>query len=62
MAFDGYADRRLDIMARDRARFGAGAIEELPAALASFGATTAYVVTDPGVTASGVAGDRKSVV
>ena len=56
MAFDGYADRRLDIMARDRARFGAGVIEELPAALASFGATTAYVVTDPGVTASGVAG------
>src|SRR5262245_31780803 len=56
MAFDGYAGRRLDILARDRARFGAGVIDELPAALASTGATTAYVVTDPGVSASGVAG------
>jgi alcohol dehydrogenase len=56
MAFDGYAGRRLDILARDRARFGAGVIDELPDALASIGATTAYVVTDPGVSASGVAG------
>jgi len=54
--FEGYAGRRLDIVSSDRARFGAGVIEELPEALATLGATTAYVVTDAGVTASGVAG------
>src|SRR4051812_33761690 len=56
VAFQGYAGRRLDITARDRARFGAGTIDELPQTLASMGATTAFVVTDAGVVASGVAG------
>jgi alcohol dehydrogenase len=56
VAFEGYAGRRLDILARDRARFGAGIVEELPAAIDELGASTAFIVTDPGVTASGVAG------
>ena len=56
MALQGYAERRLDILARDRARFGAGVIEELPATVDELGASTVFIVTDPGVTASGVAG------
>ena len=53
---DGYAGRRLEILARDRARFGAGAIDELPAVLEQLGATVAFVVTDDGVVRSGAAG------
>ena len=56
MSFEGYAARRLDVLARDRARFGAGIIAELPAVLADLGASAAFVVTDPGVVRSGVAG------
>jgi alcohol dehydrogenase len=53
---DGYAGRRLEILARDRARFGAGVVAELPSAIADLGAAAAFVVTDPGVVRSGVAG------
>ncbi len=56
MTFEGYAARTLDIHARDRARFGAGIVAELPALLAGLGAGAAFVVTDPGVVRSGVAG------
>jgi len=56
MTFDGYAGRRLEILARDRARFGAGVIGELPAAVRSLGGSSAFVVTDAGVVRSGVAG------
>ena len=56
MTFDGYAGRRLEILARDRARFGAGVIAELPAAVRDLGGSSAFVVTDPGVVRSGVAG------
>lgn len=56
MTFEGYAARRLDILARDRARFGAGIVAELPSILADAGAGAAFVVTDPGVVRSGVAG------
>jgi alcohol dehydrogenase len=56
MTFDGYAGRRLEILARDRARFGAGVVRELPAAVRDLGASSAFVVTDPGVVRSGVAG------
>jgi alcohol dehydrogenase class IV len=55
MTFDGYAGRRLEILARDRARFGAGVIGELPGVVAELGADAAFVVTDPGVVRSGVA-------
>jgi alcohol dehydrogenase len=53
---DGYAGRRLDIGVRDRARFGAGIVAELPAILAEVGGQAVFVVTDPGVVGSGVAG------
>jgi alcohol dehydrogenase len=53
---DGYAGRRLEILARDRARFGAGVIGELPEIVMSLGRRAAFVVTDPGVLRSGVAG------
>ena len=56
MSFDGYAGRRLDILARDRARFGAGVIAELPAIVRDLGAGSAFLVTDPGIVRSGVAG------
>jgi alcohol dehydrogenase len=56
MTFEGYAGRRLAILARDRARFGVGIVAELPAILAGEGATGAFVVTDPGVVRSGAAG------
>jgi alcohol dehydrogenase len=53
---DGYAGRRLEILARDRARFGAGVVGELSSLVAGLGASGAFVVTDPGVVRSGVAG------
>ncbi|HUQ78124.1 MAG TPA: iron-containing alcohol dehydrogenase [Patescibacteria group bacterium] len=53
---EGYADRRLEIGVRDRARFGAGVIAELPAIVASIDGRSAFVVTDAGVVGSGVAG------
>jgi alcohol dehydrogenase len=56
VTFEGYARRRLDILARDRARFGAGIVAELPSVLAELGAGGAFVVTDPGVVRAGVAG------
>jgi alcohol dehydrogenase len=52
----GYADRRLEIGVRDRARFGAGAVADLPVVIGSLDGQAAFVVTDPGVVASGVAG------
>jgi len=52
----GYAGRRLEILARDRALFGAGVVAELPDVVAATGARSAFVVTDPGIVASGVAG------
>ncbi|MFL5679750.1 MAG: iron-containing alcohol dehydrogenase family protein [Chloroflexota bacterium] len=53
---DGYSGRRIDIVARDRARFGAGVIDELPEIVASLGGRHAFVVTDGGVVRAGVAG------
>jgi alcohol dehydrogenase len=52
----GYAERQLDILVRDRARFGAGAIGHLPSAVRELGGSSAFVVTDGGVVRSGVAG------
>ena len=56
MTSDGYAGRQLDILVRDRARFGAGVVAYLPSVLSDLGASSAIVVTDPGVVRSGVAG------
>ncbi|HEX3429041.1 MAG TPA: iron-containing alcohol dehydrogenase, partial [Candidatus Limnocylindrales bacterium] len=53
---EGYANRRLEIGVRDRARFGAGVIAEVPEIVRALGARAAFVVTDPGVVGSGVAG------
>lgn len=53
---DGYAGRRIEIGVRDRARFGSGAIADLPSVIASIGGQAAFVVTDAGVVRSGVAG------
>ena len=52
----GYAVRRLEISVRDRARFGAGIIDELPTAVSDLGGSSAFLVSDRGVVASGVAG------
>jgi len=56
MTSEGYAARRIDILARDRARFGAGIVAELPAMVAGLDGSAAFVVTDAGVVKSGVAG------
>jgi alcohol dehydrogenase len=53
---DGYAGRRLDISVRDRARFGAGIVAELPSIVAGLGGRATFVVSDAGVVGSGVAG------
>jgi alcohol dehydrogenase len=51
------SDRALDLRLRGRVRFGVGAIETLPglvAAAGNAGGKRAFIVTDPGVLASGV--------
>ncbi len=48
------ADRSFEMALRNRVQFGVGAIEGLPALIREAGAARAYVVTDPGVEASGV--------
>ncbi|GAC1663839.1 MAG: hypothetical protein NVS9B8_03380 [Candidatus Limnocylindrales bacterium] len=50
----GLAGRSLDLRIRDRIRFGIGAIEVLPELVRETGTDRAFVVTDPGVRASGV--------
>jgi alcohol dehydrogenase len=52
----GLAARRLDLLVRDRSVFGCGSIDRLVAAVSETGALRAFVVTDPGVAGSGVAG------
>ncbi|MFL5708327.1 MAG: iron-containing alcohol dehydrogenase family protein [Chloroflexota bacterium] len=56
MTAEGYAGRRFEILARDRARFGNGAIGELADVVESLGGQAAFVVTDAGVVGAGVAG------
>jgi len=53
---EGYASRRLEIGVRDRARFGAGIVGDLPTVITSLGGRAAFVVTDSGVVGAGVAG------
>ncbi len=50
------ADRTLDLLVRDRVRFGRGAIADLPAFVREVGGPRprAFIVSDPGVVASGV--------
>lgn len=52
---EGYAGRRLEIGVRDRARFGAGVVGDLPAVIGSLGSQAAFLVTDSGVVGSGMA-------
>jgi alcohol dehydrogenase len=52
----GYAGRRLEIAVRDRARFGAGVVADLPSVIGDLGGQAAFIVTDSGVVGSGVAG------
>lgn len=53
------SERQLEITLRTRVVFGVGAIERLPELIAAAGRRRAFVVTDPGVVASGVV-DRVS--
>jgi alcohol dehydrogenase len=50
----GLADRMLDLVVRDRVRFGRGAVTVLPDLVRDAGGRRAFIVTDPGVVASGV--------
>ncbi len=51
---DRLSDRSFEIALRNRVVFGVGAVERLPELIASAGRSRAFVVTDPGVVASGV--------
>jgi alcohol dehydrogenase len=53
---DGYAGRRIEIGVRDRARFGAGIVRELPSVVRDLVGQAVFVVSDAGVVGSGVAG------
>ena len=48
------ADRALDLVFRDRIRFGRGAVAQLPGLVREAGGRRAFVVTDAGVVAAGV--------
>jgi alcohol dehydrogenase class IV len=48
------ADRQFEIVLRNRVYFGVGAVARLPEVVAAVGGTRVFVVTDPGVRASGV--------
>jgi len=50
----GLAGRDLDIVVRDRIRFGRGAVALLPELVRAAGGRRAFIVTDAGVVASGV--------
>jgi alcohol dehydrogenase len=52
----GLAGRTLDLVVRDRIRFGRGAIAMLPDLVRDAGGRRAFIVTDAGVVASGVVG------
>ena len=41
--------RQLELVLRDRVRFGAGAVTALPGLVAELGADRAFIVTDAGV-------------
>jgi alcohol dehydrogenase len=55
------AGRAIELLLRDRVRFGRGAIEDLPGLIREIGGGRAFVVTDAGVVASGVT-DRVAAV
>jgi alcohol dehydrogenase len=48
------ADRQIEIVLRNKVSFGVGAIARLPGVVAAAGGSRVFVVTDPGVRASGV--------
>ena len=50
------ADRTIELLLRDRVRFGLGSISTLPEVLREVGGPSAraFIVSDPGVVASGV--------
>lgn len=50
------ADRAIELQLRGRVRFGVGSLATLPGLVHEVGASRAFVVTDPGVVRSGVAG------
>ena len=56
------ADRQLELLLRGRVAFGVGAIERLPELVAVAGRRHIFIVTDPGVTASGVIDRVRAVV
>ena len=58
------ADRTLDLLVRDRIRFGRGTIADLPALVREVGGpgARAFIVSDPGVVASGVTGTVTAIL
>jgi len=58
----GLAERTWELQLRGRIRFGVGSLASLPELVAMVGASRAFVVTDPGVVRSGVAGEVTGVL
>ena len=56
------ASRTLDLVLRDHVRFGSGAVSAAPSLVRAAGADRAFIVTDPGVAASGVAATVRAVL
>ena len=54
MSVTRLADRSFEMILRNRVYFGVGAIARLPEVVAAAGGSRVFVVTDPGVVASGV--------
>jgi alcohol dehydrogenase class IV len=48
------ADRQIEIVLRNKVYFGVDAIARLPEVIVAAGGSRVFVVTDPGVRASGV--------
>ncbi|MFL5779219.1 MAG: iron-containing alcohol dehydrogenase family protein [Chloroflexota bacterium] len=56
------ADRTFELVLRDRTVFGVGAVDQLGRLVVATGGSRAFVVTDPGVAASGVADQVRTVL
>lgn len=58
----GLANRRIEMVLRNRVFFGVGELHRLPELVAAAGGRRALVVTDPGVVVAGIAADAADVL
>ncbi len=58
----GLADRRIEMILRNRVLFEVGALRRLPELIADAGGRRVFLVTDPGVVVAGIAADTVDVL